>query len=126
MRPDAVTILLSALACLLAGCGAASRFVPPGGMADRCADFMTRAFPGADIDVTKSTAAATSLTTIVAKVEAVRTDLPPHAPPAPPLAVECRFDSDVLTSFRWTEGPFGRKEIDVGRASGLAPSPASR
>jgi hypothetical protein len=127
MRRRALIILLPALACCLAGCSVASRFVPPGGMGDRCADFMTKAFPGAEIHITKSTAVATSLTTIVAKVEGARTDQPPHGPPSP-LAVECRFDSGVLTSFRWTTGPFskGRQEIGGGGASGLAPSPGSR
>jgi hypothetical protein len=97
-------VVLPALACGVAGCGV-SRFVPQGGMADRCADFMVKAFPGADIDITKSSAVAISLTTIVAKVEGARTDLPPHPVRARWLAAECRFDSDILTSFRWTKGP---------------------
>jgi hypothetical protein len=105
MRHRAPNLLPLVLACCLEGCGIAPRFAPQGGMAERCSDFMTEAYPGADIDITKSGAAATSLTTIVAKVEGVRTDLPPHAPPSPPLAVECRFDSGILTSFRWTKGP---------------------
>jgi hypothetical protein len=94
-----------AFACCLGGCSAAARFVPQGGMADRCADFMTRADPSADIDITKREAAAVSLTTIVAKVEGVRTDLPPHAPHPRLRAVECRFDNGILTGFRWTKGP---------------------
>jgi hypothetical protein len=97
-------VVLPALACWVAGCGV-SHFVPQGGMTDRCADLMVKAFPGADIDIAKSSAAAISLTTIVAKVEGVRTDLPPHAAAARRLEVECRFDSDVLTSFRWSKGP---------------------
>ena len=36
-----------------------------------------RAYPGATIDITNSEASATSLTTIVAKAEGTRTDLPP-------------------------------------------------
>jgi uncharacterized membrane protein YgcG len=101
----AAKALMPALACVVAGCGVASRVVPQGGMADRCADFMTRAYPTADIDITRREAAATSLTTIVAKVEGVRTDLPPSAKPSRPLAVECRFDSGILVGFRWTNGP---------------------
>ena len=50
------------------------------GLAERCADIMRRAYPSAAIDITKSEATATSLTTIVAKAEGVRTDLPPGAP----------------------------------------------
>ena len=74
-------------------------------MAERCANFMTKAYPGAAIEITKSEAAAESLTTIVAKVEGVRTDLPPHAPQPRFLAVECRFENGVLTGFHWTKGP---------------------
>jgi hypothetical protein len=46
-------------------------------MADRCADIMQLAYPGVDIDITKREAAATSITTIVAHVEGVRSDIPP-------------------------------------------------
>ena len=74
-------------------------------MAERCADFMKAAYPGADIDITKSEAAATSLTSIVAHVEADRTNLPSPSPIARHLAVECKFDNDILTGFRWTAGP---------------------
>jgi hypothetical protein len=100
-RPMSVVPVL-ALACCLAGCG---RFVPQGGMAERCANFMTRAYPDAAIDITKSEAAVESLTTIGAKVEGVRTDLPPHTPLPRLVAVECRFENGVLTGFRWTKGP---------------------
>ncbi len=74
-------------------------------MADRCADIMQRAFPDADIDITKREATAASLTTIVAHVEGVRSNLPPHGPLTRNLAVECRFDNSILTGFRWTAGP---------------------
>jgi hypothetical protein len=86
---------------LVTGC----HLVPSGGMAERCADLMHQADPGAKIDITSSSAAATSITTIVAHVEGVRTDLPPHGPLPRHLAVECRFDDNVLTGFRWTKGP---------------------
>ena len=94
-------MVFGSLCCLDAGCS----LVPSGGMADRCADLMQRAYPGADIDVTKREAAATSITTIVAKVEGVRSDTPPGGLAPRHLAVECRFDSDILTGFRWTAGP---------------------
>lgn len=74
-------------------------------MADRCAQIMISAYPGADIDITKREAAATSLTTIVAHVEGDRTNLPPEAAIARHLAVECKFDNNILTGFRWTAGP---------------------
>jgi hypothetical protein len=93
--------LVAGFLCLAAGC----HLAPAGGMAERCADIMQRAYPGADIDITKSEAAATSITTILAHVEGVRSNLPPHAPLPRNLAVECRFDGDILTGFRWTAGP---------------------
>ena len=105
MRRRASDVPLLALICILAGCGPAARFVPQGGMAERCANFMTRAYPDAAIDITKSEATAQSLTTIAAKVEGVRTDLPPHATLPRSVAVECRFENGVLTGFRWTKGP---------------------
>jgi hypothetical protein len=66
---------------------------------------MRRADAAAAIDITKSEATATSLTTVVAQVEGVRTDLPADSPAPRNLAVECRFDENVLTGFRWTAGP---------------------
>jgi len=84
---------------------AACHLVPQGGMAERCADLMIAAYPGADIDITKREAAATSLTTIVAQVEGDRTNLPPHPAIARHLAIECKFDNNILTGFRWTAGP---------------------
>jgi hypothetical protein len=102
MRRRVSEVVLAALACGLAGCG---RFVPEGGMAERCANFMTKAYPSGAIDVIKSGATAESLTTIVARVEGVRTDLPLHAPQPRFLAVECRFENGVLTGFHWTKGP---------------------
>ena len=97
--------LRSTLLCLVAaGCG-----IPHSvGLAERCADFMRSAMPNAAIDVTKSDASVTGLTTIIARVEAVRTDRPPDGPLPRDLAVECRFDENVLTEFRWTAGPIGR------------------
>lgn len=65
--------LVAGLLGLVAGC----HLVPSGGMADRCADIMQQAYPGVDIDITKREAAATSITTIVAHVEGVRSDMPP-------------------------------------------------
>jgi hypothetical protein len=83
------------------GCG----LVPDLGLAERCADIMRRAYPSATIDITKREASATSLTTIIASVEGMRTDLPSDSPLARNLAAECRFDENILTGFRWTAGP---------------------
>ena len=100
-RQAPAAILVAVLCFPAAGCGI-SRNV---GLADRCADTMRRAFPSATIEVTKSEAAATSLTTIMARVEAVRSDMPPDSPLPRELAVECRYDDNILTGFRWTAGP---------------------
>jgi hypothetical protein len=94
-----------ACAVLLCGAAAGCGLAPQGGMAERCADLMKQAYPGADIDITKREAAATSLTKIVAHVAGDRANLPPHPPVARHLAVECTFDNGVLTGFRWTAGP---------------------
>jgi hypothetical protein len=87
------------------GALAACHAVPRGGLAERCADVMRQAYPVADIDVTERTAVAKSLTTVVARVVGERTNLPANAAIARHLAVECTFDNDVLTGFRWTAGP---------------------
>ncbi len=99
---QASTALFCAVLCSVAVACAIPRDV---GLAERCADIMRRAYPSAMIDITKSEASATSLTTIVAKAEGVRTDLPVDSPLPRDLAVECRFDENVLTGFRWTAGP---------------------
>jgi hypothetical protein len=100
-RQASTALLCVALCSVAAGC-----VIPRNvGLAERCADIMRRAYPSAAIDITKSEATATSLTTIVAKADGVRTDLPPGAPALPGLAVECRFDENILTGFRWTAGP---------------------
>jgi len=93
--------LLGLASCLGAGC-VVTRDI---GLAARCADTMQRAFPSATIEIGKSEASATSLTTIVARVEGTRTDVPPEGPLARNLAVECEFDNNILTGFRWTAGP---------------------
>ena len=99
LRPAALALWV--VCSLSTGCGI-SRDV---GLAGRCADVMQRAFPSADIEIGKSEASATSLTTIVARVEGVRGDAPPEGPLTRDLAVECQFDNNILTGFRWTAGP---------------------
>ncbi len=89
------------LCSLPAGCGIPHDI----GLAERCADIMRRAFPSPSIEITKMGAAATSLTTIIAQAEGVRTDIPPDGAAPSDLAAECRFDENVLTGFRWTAGP---------------------
>jgi hypothetical protein len=93
--------MLAGLCSLAAGCS-----IPHDtGLAERRADVMRRAYPSATIEITKSEATATTLTTIITRVEGSRTDMPPDGPLPRDLAVECRFDENVLTGFRWTAGP---------------------
>ena len=92
-RQASTALLCAALSCVAAAC-ASPRTI---GLAERCADMMRRAYPSAAIDITKSEASATSLTTIVAKAEGVRTDLPADSPLPHDLAVECQFDENILT-----------------------------
>jgi hypothetical protein len=101
-RQASTALLSAALCCVAAACGGIPRDV---GLAERCADIMRRAYPSAAIDITKTEATATSLTTIMAKAEGIRTDVPPGAPVPQDLAVECRFEENILTGFRWTAGP---------------------
>jgi hypothetical protein len=100
-RQASSALLFAALCFVVTGCGIPRDL----GVAERCADIMRRAYPSAAIDITKIEASATSLTTIVAKAEGVRTGLPADSPLLHDLAVECRFDENVLIGFRWTAGP---------------------
>jgi hypothetical protein len=94
-----------------AGCGAVDRLagstraaIGEESFAERCAETMQRAFPGGDIEVTQQTAGA-AMTGGTAEVKGLRRKLPAGSPEPRDVAVECRFDHGVLTSFRWTAGP---------------------
>ena len=94
--------VLLLLVCLhLAGCD----YHREVGVGERCADTMRTAYPTAEIEVTKSEASPDGMSGLVANVEAVRTDMTPDSPLTHDLAVECRYDHNVLTGFRWTKGP---------------------
>lgn len=101
LRSDPAAIVLSIVCSFCAGCGI-TRDV---GLAARCADIMQRAFPSATIEIGNSEASATGLTTIIARVDGVRSDLPPGGSLTRDLAVECQFDNNILTGFRWTASP---------------------
>jgi hypothetical protein len=97
----AALVIYAVLGSVLVACG-----IPHDvGLAERCADIMQRAFPSTTIEIGKSEASATGLTTIVARVEGARSDIPPEGPLTRDLAVECQFDNNILTGFRWTAGP---------------------
>ena len=80
------------------------------GLAARCADFMRRAFPGAEITVTKREATpdalAATMTGAIARIEGVREKVPEGQFVTRDVGVECRFDNEILVGFRWTAGPF--------------------
>lgn len=99
-RRSATPVL--AVLCSLGGGCAVPRDI---GLAERCADIMRRAYSSAAIEITKTEASPTSLTTIMTRAEGVRTDMPEGGPLPRDLAVECRFDENILTGFRWTAGP---------------------
>jgi hypothetical protein len=102
--------LIATLTFGLAGCG-----TEVGGIAlhqesllDRCSDFMQTAFPGGHIKVTKTAVVpdnTQSIAVVIASVEGERQDLPKETPLRRDVAVECRFENGILTSFRWTKGP---------------------
>jgi len=114
LRSVRAALCFGVVCCLCTGCGVTHDV----GLAGRCADIMLRAFPSANIEFGKSEASATALTTIIAHVEGVRTDMPLEGPLTRDLAVECQFDNNILTGFRWTAGPLHSS------ASGTGPSKA--
>ena len=80
------------------------------GLGDRCADFMQRAFPGANIKITNEQAApdpgSGTFATMVARVDGVRPKVSEEQAVARrEVAVACRFENGILTSFRWIQGP---------------------
>jgi len=104
-------ILLAAL--LPAGCGTLSDvretmhaqgdFSP----ATFCTDLFQRAYPRADFDIVDTTSKPTGLATTSVQITARRTDATTGTALSTDVAVECQFDHNVLTGFRWTKGPFG-------------------
>jgi hypothetical protein len=74
-------------------------------MVDRCSDFMMRAFPRSSIDVVNSHVDTDSQNALVT-VQGKRGDVPANATAyTQNVAVECHFESGILTSFRWIAGP---------------------
>jgi hypothetical protein len=73
-------------------------------MVDRCSDFMSRAFPNADIDIVGSHV-DTAMQSASVTVQGVRKSVLEDSSNARNVAVECHFEGGVLTGFRWTAGP---------------------
>jgi hypothetical protein len=73
-------------------------------LVDRCSDFMSRAFPNGDIDLVGSHV-DTGMQSASVTVQGTRNGVSDNSSYARSVAVECRFEGGVLTSFRWTAGP---------------------
>ncbi len=99
-----MAVLLGLAAAVLAGCG-----LREASLSDRCGELMQDAFPGGRIKVTKAEVtpdpAGTSVSSMVAAVSGVRKNVAEGNVLARDVAVECRFEDDILTGFRWTAGP---------------------
>lgn len=82
-------------------------------LADRCTDLMHRAYPNAELDVTNShvSVEGNAATVLVA---ATRNGVSAKSGYAREIGVECRFESNILTGFRWTAGPI--RPTGVGQA----------
>jgi hypothetical protein len=74
------------------------------GLADRCADILRRAMPFVDIDIAKLSSKSVGISRILAEVDGTRQDMAKDAAGERDLAVECQFDSAILTGFRWLKG----------------------
>ena len=96
--------LLALAAVLLSACG-----LREASLSDRCGKAMQDAFPDGKITVTKAEVAAdpagASVTSMIAKVGGQRRTVAEGDVVARDVAVECRFEDNILTGFRWTAGP---------------------
>jgi hypothetical protein len=89
---------------LLGGCG-----LREASLSDRCGEMMQAAFPGGKIKVTKAEVVAdpggASVTSMIATVGGERRNVAEGDVVARDVAVECRFEDNILAGFRWTAGP---------------------
>jgi hypothetical protein len=97
-------LLALGVATALSGCGLREQ-----SLSDRCGEMMQAAFPGGKIEVTKSAVAAdpqgASVTSMIAEVAGRRRNVAEGDVVARDVAVECHFQDNILTGFRWTQGP---------------------
>ena len=95
---------LSVAAAALSGCGLREE-----SLSDRCGQAMQAAFPGGKIKVTKAEVTAdpqgASVTSMIATVSGRRGNVAEGDVVARDVAVECHFQDNILTGFRWTQGP---------------------
>jgi hypothetical protein len=97
-------VALSVAAVALSGCGLREE-----SLSDRCGEMMQAAFPSGKIKVTKAEVTAdpagASVTSMIATVAGRRRNVAEGDVVARDVAVECHFQDDILTGFRWTQGP---------------------
>jgi hypothetical protein len=109
MRWITVFSLLIAAVGMLAGCNFTQRVagaINPDfvSLADRCAEVTRLALPTGDIEITNRTSENQGVSSLVARVEGVRRDLPVEGSQPRDVATECQFTNTVLTGFKWTKG----------------------
>jgi hypothetical protein len=108
-RGLSIAALLALAALALGGCG-----LREASLSDRCGEMMRDAFPSGKIKVTKADVAGdpagASVTSMVAAVSGVRRNVAEGDVLARDVAVECRFEDNILTGFRWTAGPLQAPE----------------
>jgi nitrous oxide reductase accessory protein NosL len=102
----------AAAALLLAGCGTSNK--PPlpaelGGQspsATQCLDLFRHVIPDAEIEVTGAKVVNDTPTRTTVSIDGTRGEVAPSPIVARDIAVECKFDHDVLVDFHWTKPPF--------------------
>jgi len=96
--------LLALAAILLSACG-----LREASLSDRCGEAMQAAFPSGKIKVTKAEVVAdpqgASVTSMIANVSGRRCNVAEGDVVARDVAVECHCQDNILTGFRWTQGP---------------------
>jgi hypothetical protein len=99
-----MVVALALGAGALGGCG-----LREASLSDRCGEMMQAAFPGGKIKVTTAEVTAdpagASVTSMIAKLGGRRRTVAESDVVARDVAVECRFEDNILTGFRWTAGP---------------------
>lgn len=102
-------LALGCVCLILAGCGTlttAEFLIRDASLADHCADFMQRAYPGGGITITQKQSHDVDNSILVAEVQGIKKDAPPGSFLARDLAAVCRFQNNILVDFHWTAGPF--------------------
>jgi hypothetical protein len=122
MRRSHIIFALVGALCL-AGCSWSEKVeskVAPDmvSLADRCGSLMQAAMPFAQIDLGDRSSRSPDVRTIVATVNATRTDVPKDVAGGRDLTAECTFVDNVLAGFRWTRGgpppPIGSEQAQPG------------